>query len=47
MFVQHYFVAPSRNHCCYATATMVPVFIIVGVDVDVNNIKMFSVALVM
>ena len=34
-----------RNHCCHGKATVRSLFIVVGVDVAVNNIKMLSFAM--
>ena len=33
----------SRNHCSHGYATIPSLFIVVGVDVAVNNIKVFCV----
>jgi hypothetical protein len=37
-----YIVARSRNHCCHGNATISSTFIVVGVHVAVNDIKVFS-----
>jgi hypothetical protein len=42
-----YIVARSRNDCGHGNATVCSLFIVAGVDVVVNNIKMFSVAMEM
>ena len=34
----------SRKLCCHANATIHYIFIVVGIDVAVNNIKVFRVA---
>ena len=47
MYVKLYIVARLRNHCCHGQATILYLFIPVGVDVAVNNIKVFSVAMEM
>lgn len=44
--VLRYLVARSRNHFCHGNATIRSLFI-VSVDVAVNNIKGFSVAMEM
>jgi hypothetical protein len=44
MFVRHV-VARSLNQCGRGNATVRSIFIVVGVDVPVNNMKMFFVAL--
>ena len=45
MYVQRYTVTHSRNHCCQGYATIRSFFIVVGVDVAVNNTKVFSVVM--
>jgi hypothetical protein len=42
MHVQCYTVACSPNHFCHENATILSLFIVVGVDVAVNNIEVFS-----
>ena len=44
MCVHRYIVPHLRIHCCRVTATVRSLFIAVGVDVDVDYIKVFSVA---
>ena len=44
MFVRH-IVARSPNQCGCGNATIRPIFIVVGMDVPVNNIKMYFVAM--
>jgi hypothetical protein len=39
-----YIVARSGNHCCHGIAIIRFLFIVVSVDVAVNNIKVFNVA---
>jgi len=46
MYVQHYIVAHLCNHCCYETATVCSLFIVV-IHLSVNNIKMFIVVMEM
>jgi hypothetical protein len=41
MFVQHYSVARSCNHCCHGHETIRSLLIVVDVDVAANNIKVF------
>jgi hypothetical protein len=43
---QRYSVVPSRNYSCHGNAT-IPSLFIVGVDVAVNTMKVFSVPMVM
>ena len=45
MFVKYYIVVHSCNHCCCGNATINALINVVSVDVDVNNIKVFSVAM--
>jgi hypothetical protein len=45
MYVQRYTVTRLRNHCCQGYGTIRSFFIVVGVDVAVNNAKVFSVAM--
>jgi hypothetical protein len=40
-----YIVARSRDNCCHGNAKIRYVFIFVGIDVAVNNIKVFSVSM--
>ena len=47
MYIQHYFVTRSRNLCCRGNATLPSIFIVFGIDVAANNIKVFSVAMEM
>jgi len=45
MYIQRYSVAHSRNHCYNGNATVRSLFIAIGVDIAVNNIKVFTVAM--
>jgi hypothetical protein len=45
MYVQRYSVAHSHNHCYNGNATVRSLFIAIGVDVAVNNIKVFTVVM--
>ena len=35
----------SRNHCCHGNATVPSLLIVLGVDVAVSSVKVFSVAM--
>jgi hypothetical protein len=37
--------ARLRNNCCHGNATICSLFIVVGVDVAVNNTKLLSIAM--
>jgi Ni,Fe-hydrogenase I cytochrome b subunit len=45
VYIQLYIVALSRSHYCNSKATIHFLFIVVGLDVAINNIKVFSVAM--
>jgi len=45
LFVQYYIVVHSCNHCCYENAIINILFIVVSVDVAVNYIIVFTVAM--
>jgi hypothetical protein len=47
MYVQCHIVALSRNSFCHGNATIRSPFICVGLDVAVNNTKVYSVAMKM
>jgi hypothetical protein len=43
VYAERYIVARSLNHCCHGNETIRSLFIVVGVNVAVNNINVFSV----
>jgi hypothetical protein len=45
VYVQLYIVPLSLSHYCHEIATIPFLFIVAGLDVDVNNIKEFIVAM--
>lgn len=45
MVVQRYIAARSCNLCCHENAKIPPIFMVVGIYVPANNIKLFSVAI--
>ena len=47
LYVQRYIVVRSRNRCCHGNATIRSLLIVIVVDVAVNTIKVFSVAVAM
>jgi hypothetical protein len=47
MYIQSSIVTRSRNLCCRGNATLPSLFIVFGIDVAVNNVKVFSVAMKM
>jgi len=42
MYMQSYIVTRSRNLCCRGNETLPSLFVVFGIDVAVNNIKVFS-----
>jgi len=47
MYIEHYVVTLSRNLCCRGNATLPSLFMVFGIDVAANNIKVFSAAMEM
>jgi hypothetical protein len=47
MYVKSYIVARSRKYCCHENATIRCLFIVLCVDVAVNNIQVLIVAMEM
>jgi hypothetical protein len=47
MYVQLYIVARSRNYCCHGNSIIRSLFIVLCVEVAVNNMKVFGVTMEM
>jgi len=45
MYVKRYIAARWRKYCCHKISTIPSLFIILGVDVAVYNIKVLSVVM--